>query len=123
MSPSGSKRSLSALSWTLVSRLPTLRRPRRARSSEPPTRRSARLVVDIEVARGTELAERLREQGLAPDEVLFKYFWPRYAPPPDSGIQSLLKSEHLGGQFERLVAMHGVVPSGIPLPVGLVRNT
>jgi aminoglycoside phosphotransferase (APT) family kinase protein len=80
-------------------------------------------VVDLEVADGAELREVLRRQGLAPDEVLFKYLWPRYAPPPDSGIRSLLKSENLAGQFERLVAMHRVVPSAIPLPVGLVRNT
>jgi hypothetical protein len=115
---------LSSLSLAfLQSRLPTRGLPRRGRNSEPPARRRARLVVDIELAGGAELGDRLREQGLAPDEVLFKYFWGRYAPPPDSGIQSLLKSENLGGQFERLVAMHGVVPSGIPLPVGLVRNT
>lgn len=79
-------------------------------------------MVDIEVADGAELREALRRQGLAPDEVIFKYLWPRYAPPPESGIQSLLKSENLAGQFGRLVAMHRVVPSAIPLPVGLVRN-
>ena len=116
----GSKHSLSSMSWaSVVSRLPT----RRVRDSDPPARRSSRLVVDIELSDAAELADRLREQGLAPDEVLFKYFWPRFAPPADAGIQSLLKSEHLGGQFERLVGMHDVVPSGIPLPVGLVRNT
>src|SRR5690349_12425505 len=123
MGPSGSKSFLSS-SWASVqSRLPAPRLSRRPRQTDPTARPSARLVVDIELASGEELAGRLREQGLAPDEVLFKYFWPRYAPPPDSGIQSLLKSEHLGGQFERLVEMHGVVPSGIPLPIGLVRNT
>src|SRR5262249_32622998 len=58
-----------------------------------------------------------------PDEVVFKYFWPRFAPPPDAGILSLYKEENLSGQFERLIAMHRVVPSGIPLPVGMVRNT
>lgn len=100
-----------------LSRLPA----RRARDSDPPLRRT-RFVVDITLADGSELVERLREQGVAPDEVVFKYLWPRYAPPPGSGIQSLLKSESLGGQFERLLAMQRVVPSGIPLPVGLVRN-
>jgi serine/threonine protein kinase len=81
-----------------------------------------RYVVDIELDDGAQLAECLRKQGLAPDEVIFKYLWPRYAPPLESGIQSLLKSENLALQFERLVAMHRLVPSAIPLPVGLVRN-
>ncbi|HEX3805741.1 MAG TPA: RIO1 family regulatory kinase/ATPase [Gaiellaceae bacterium] len=84
--------------------------------------RRPRYVVDIELDDGAQLVERLRQQGLAPDEVIFKYFWPRYAPPSESGIQSLLKSENLAWQFERLVAMHRIVPSAIPLPVGLVRN-
>jgi serine/threonine protein kinase len=79
-------------------------------------------VVEIVLSSGAELHGRLVEQGLAPDEVLFKYFWPRYAPPADSGIGSLVKSEHLGGQFERLIAMHSVVPSAIPMPVATVRN-
>lgn len=78
--------------------------------------------MDVELASGVDLVDRLREQGVAPDEVVFKYFWPRFAPPADSGILSLYKAENLGGQFERLLAMHGVVPSGIPLPVGMVRN-
>jgi hypothetical protein len=86
-------------------------------------RRRPRFVVDVELADGTELVARLREQGVAPDEVVFKYFWPRFAPPADAGILSLYKAENLGGQFERLIEMHGVVPSGIPLPVGMVRNT
>lgn len=90
--------------------------------AQPLGRHGERLAVDIELAGGGELVERLREQGVAADEVVFKYFWPRYAPPPGSGIHSLLKSESLGGQFERLLAMHRVVPSGIPLPVGLVRS-
>jgi serine/threonine protein kinase len=80
-------------------------------------------VVDIELADGAELARHLRAQGLAPDEVVFKYFWPRYAPPADAGIQSVLTSEHLGAQFERLLAMHLVVPSAIPQPAGSVRTT
>jgi hypothetical protein len=85
--------------------------------------RRPRFVVDVELKDGTELVDRLREQGVAPDEVVFKYFWPRFAPPADAGILSLYKAENLGGQFERLIAMHRVVPSGIPLPVGMVRNT
>lgn len=94
--------------------------PRRRRHREPPRR--PRFVVDIELADGSELAAGLRAQGLACDEVVFKYFWPRYAPPPEAGIQSVLKSEHLGAQFERVLAMHLVVPSGIPQPAGVVRN-
>jgi len=78
--------------------------------------------VDVEIGSGGELVERLRAQGVAPDEVVFKYFWPRYAPPPEAGILSLLKSESLSLQFERLLEMHRVIPSGIPLPVGMVRN-
>ena len=79
-------------------------------------------VVDVEIASGEELPARLLAQGLETDEVIFKYFWPRYAPPADALIQSLVKSEHLGRQFERLVEMHQVVPSAVPLPVGTVRN-
>lgn len=95
--------------------------PRRKQRWQPASRRP-RYVVDIELDDGAQLVDRLRQQGLAPDEVIFKYLWPRYAPPPDSGIQSLLKSENLAWQFERLVAMHRIVPSGIPQPVGLVKN-
>ncbi len=98
-----------------------LRRGNRRVPSFVPSR--PRFVVDVELADGSELVARLREQGVAPDEVVFKYFWPRFAPPPDAGILSLLKSENLGGQFERLIEMHRIVPSGIPLPVGMVRNT
>ncbi|HZQ80611.1 MAG TPA: RIO1 family regulatory kinase/ATPase [Gaiellaceae bacterium] len=97
-----------------------MRLPRRRTKPVP---RRPRYVVDLEVADGTELREALRRHGLAADEVVFKYLWPRYAPPLDSGIQSLLKSDNLGGQFDRLVAMHRLAPSAIPLPVGLVRNT
>jgi serine/threonine protein kinase len=99
-----------------------MRLPRRKTRWQPGPRRP-KYVVDIEVADGAELRDALRRQGLAPDEVLFKYLWPRYAPPRESGIQSLLKSENLAAQFDRLVAMHRIVPSAIPLPVGLVRNT
>jgi hypothetical protein len=110
MGDSGRKRS-----WSLGSVLG--RRPAPwAPASRP------RFVVDVELADGSELVSRLRAQGVAPDEVVFKYFWPRFAPPADAGILSLYKAENLGGQFERLIAMHAVVPSGIPLPVGMVRN-
>jgi serine/threonine protein kinase len=96
---------------------------RRTQSTPRSAPARPRFVVDIELGEGADLVPRLRAQGVAPDEVVFKYFWPRYAPPPDSGIQSLLKSENLAGQFERLIAMHRIIPSGIPLPVGMVRNT
>jgi len=91
--------------------------------SLPLGRARPRFVVDVEIADGADLVERLREQGLAPDEVVFKYFWPRFAPAPEAGIQALLKTESLSRQFERLIEMHRVIPSGIPLPVGMVRNT
>jgi aminoglycoside phosphotransferase (APT) family kinase protein len=100
-----------------------MRLPRGNRRATPFVPSRPRFVVDIELADGAELVTRLREQGVAPDEVVFKYFWPRYAPPADAGVLSLLKSENLAGQFERLIAMHRLVPSGIPLPVGMVRNT
>lgn len=79
-------------------------------------------MTEIVVADGAELKDRLREQGLDTDEIVFKYFWPRYAPPPGSGIRSLVKSEHLRPQFERLVEMHGIVQSHVPLPLATVRN-
>lgn len=109
----------------LASGLGNLRVPHllRRRTQWQSSARRPRYVVDIEIADGSELRAALRRQGLAPDEVIFKYFWPRYAPPVELGIQSLLKSENLAGQFDRLVAMHRIVPSAIPLPVGLVRNT
>ena len=79
-------------------------------------------MVDIALGSGAELNDRLLEQGLSPDEVIFKYFWPRYAPPADSKIRSFVKSEQLGAQFERLIAMHHEVPSSVPMPVAAVRN-
>ena len=97
---------------------PRQREPRSATVS----RRRPVYVVDIALASGAELHDRLLEQGLSPDEVIFKYFWPRYAPPPESGIRSLVKSEHLGWQFERLMAMHRAVPSAVPMPLGTVRS-
>ena len=33
-----------------------------------------------------------------------------------------MKSENLGGQFERLIAMHQEAPSAIPMPLATVRN-
>ena len=80
-------------------------------------------MVDIVVADGNELKARLVEQGLDPGEIVFKYHWPRYAPPTGAGIRSLVKSEHLRPQFERIVEMHAIVPSSIPLPVAQVRNS
>jgi tRNA A-37 threonylcarbamoyl transferase component Bud32 len=95
---------------------------RRSGSSDPPERRGSIHVVDIVVADGAELKLRLLEQGLDCDEIVFKYHWPRYAPPRSSGIRSLVKSEHLRPQFDRIAEMHGIVPSSIPLPVAHVRN-
>jgi aminoglycoside phosphotransferase (APT) family kinase protein len=98
-------------------------RPRRRKPRDTSVeRRTPVFVVDIALASGAELRDRLLEQGLAPDEVIFKYFWPRYAPPADSGIHSFVKSENLGGQFERLIAMHQEAPSAIPMPLATVRN-
>ncbi len=99
-----------------------MRLPRRKHAPEPSAPSRPRFVVDITLSDGSELVDRLRRQGVAPDEVVFKYFWPRYAPPAELGIQSLLKSENLALQFDRLIAMQRVVPSSIPLPVGMVRN-
>lgn len=95
---------------------------RRSSSSNPPERRSSIHVVEIVIADGAELKPRLLEQGLDCDEIVFKYHWPRYGPPPVAGIRSLVRSEHLRPQFERIDEMHGVVPSSIPLPVAPVRN-
>jgi len=98
-------------------------RPRQRKPREAPVgRRRPVYVVDIALANGAELRERLLEQGLAPDEVIFKYFWPRYEPPADSGIRSFVKSENLGLQFERLIAMHQEAPSAVPMPLATVRN-
>ena len=98
-------------------------RPRQRKPREAPVgRRRPVYVVDIALANGAELRDRLLEQGLAPDEVIFKYFWPRYEPPADSGIRSFVKSENLGLQFERLIAMHQEAPSAVPMPLATVRN-
>jgi aminoglycoside phosphotransferase (APT) family kinase protein len=77
---------------------------------------------DIVVADGSELEQGLLAQGLSPDEVILKYWWPRFAPPPEAGIRAISKSEHLALQFDRLVAMHRVVPSSVPLPAAVVRS-
>jgi serine/threonine protein kinase len=95
---------------------------RRSTASNPPERRSSIHVVEIVIAEGAELKPRLLEQGLDCDEIVFKYHWPRYAPSEGAGIRALVKSEHLRPQFERIVEMHGIVPSSIPLPVAPVRN-
>jgi hypothetical protein len=96
---------------------------RRHRRQPPPARPRAAFIVDIALADGAELPGRLREQGIAPEEVVYKYFWPRYRPPADSGIRSLVKSEHLGLQFERLVAMHREAPASVPLPIASVTTS
>jgi aminoglycoside phosphotransferase (APT) family kinase protein len=95
---------------------------RRSGSSNPPERGRSTHVVDVVIADGGELRQRLLEQGLDTAEIVFKYHWPRYAPPAEASIRSLVKSEHLRPQFERIVEMHAIVPSSIPLPVGQVRN-
>ncbi len=78
--------------------------------------------TDIVVSDGTELRRALIQQGFSPEDVILKYWWPRFAPPAGSGIHSLLKSEHLGLQFERLMAMHRVVPAHIPMPAACVSS-
>jgi hypothetical protein len=75
---------------------------------------------DIVVSSGKELRDGLLEQGLLPDEVILKYCWPSYAPPESDGIRAIAKYENLGLQFERLVAMHRVMPAHIPLPLAKV---
>jgi hypothetical protein len=95
--------------------------PFRRRPPAPPPRRPI-FIEDITLSRGDELVERLLAQGLSPDEVVFKYVWSTFAPPADSGIEAREKSENLLGQFERLVAMHRVLPSAVPMPVAVVRN-
>lgn len=97
-------------------------RLRRAASSKPAKRRKAIFVSEIVIADGAELRGRLLEQGLDRDEIVFKFLWPRYAPPAVAGIRSILKSDHLRQQFERLVEMHRVVPSSVPMPLAAVLN-
>lgn len=96
--------------------------PLRRRS---PLRRAAgapRYVVDVVISSGLDLGNRLREQGVGESEAVFKCVWPRFVPPVDAGILSFVRSESLVLQFGRLVAMHQVVPSAVPLPIGVVRN-
>ena len=97
-------------------------RLRRAASSKPAQRPRAIFVSEIVIAGGAELRARLLEQGLDRDEIVFKFLWPRYAPPPTAGIRSILKSDHLRQQFERLVEMHRIVPSSVPMPLAAVLN-
>jgi serine/threonine protein kinase len=79
-------------------------------------------LVEIVVSSGAEIERRLAEQGLAPEEIVLKYCWPRYAPPAGSGIRLIGKLESLSQQFDRLIAMHRVVQSAIPMPVGVVKS-
>jgi aminoglycoside phosphotransferase (APT) family kinase protein len=120
MGKSGGKPALPR--WLRSRARPAGARARRRRWGAP-ARARARFVVDITLADGAELPDRLREQGISPEEVVFKYFWPRYRPPADSGVPSLVKSEHLGLQFERLVAMHREAPASVPLPVASVTSS
>ena len=99
-----------------------LRRRARRKATLPPAATKPIFLVEIVVSTGAEIGQRLAEQGLAPDEVVLKYCWPRFAPPADSGIRQIGKLENLGVQFERLIAMHRAVPSSIPMPVGAVRS-
>ena len=98
------------------------RLPRRRARSSPPRKKSI-FETEIVVADGAELKEQLLGQGLDTDEIVFKYFWPRYAPPPSAGIRSLLRSEQLRAQFDRLVSLHAIVQSSVPMPLAAVVNT
>jgi serine/threonine protein kinase len=98
-------------------------RLRRRTSSSPAGRRKSIFETEIVIADGGELKERLLAQGLDTDEIVFKYFWPRYAPPPSAGVRSLLRSEQLRAQFDRLVALHAIVQSSVPMPLAAVLNT
>jgi len=93
------------------------RRPSPAAATRRPL-----FMLDIVASDGEELARRLVEQGVACDEVILKYCWPRYAPPPAAGLRAIAKSEPLVLQFERLIAMHREVPSSFPMPVATVKS-
>jgi len=86
------------------------------------TPRRPKFVVDIMISDRSELRDRLLKEGLDPGEVIFKYCWPRYAPPLGSGIRSKFNSESLSVQFERLIAMHHEAPARIPMPVAIVKS-
>ena len=81
-----------------------------------------RFLTTIVVSDGSELKARLRAEGLDGDDIVLKYCWPRYAPPPGSGIRAIAKSENLVLQFERLIEMHRVAPSSFPMPVATVKS-
>jgi hypothetical protein len=98
-----------------------LRRASRSSAGPQPARRPI-FYADIVVSNGAELRQALIEQGFSPADYLLKYGWPRFAPTAGSGIRSLLKSEQLGLQFERLMAMHRVVPAHIPMPAARVSS-
>jgi serine/threonine protein kinase len=99
------------------------KRPFRPGAALPSEKAKPAFLTEIVVSSGSEIPERLAEQGLAPDEIVLKYCWPSYAPPLDSGIRLIGKLENLGQQFDRLLAMHRAVPSSIPMPVGVVRSS
>jgi serine/threonine protein kinase len=99
-------------------------RSRSGRSATVPSDPSKpSFLVEIVVSSGPEIEQRLAEQGLAPEEIVLKYCWPRYAPPAGSGIRLIGKLENLAQQFDRLIEMHRVVQSAIPMPVGVVKSS
>jgi hypothetical protein len=98
-----------------------LRKGSRSGTGPQPVRRPI-FYADIVVSNGAELRQAMIDQGFSTGDYILKYCWPRFAPPADSGIRSLLKSEHLGLQFERLMAMHRVVPAHIPMPAARVTS-
>jgi serine/threonine protein kinase len=97
-------------------------RRRFRRAADRPGPQKPPFLTEIVVSSGAEIEQRLSEQGLAPDEIVLKYCWPSFAPPAESGIRVIGKLDNLGQQFDRLVAMHRVVPSRIPMPVGVVKS-
>jgi aminoglycoside phosphotransferase (APT) family kinase protein len=114
---SGLQRLVSSLRYSLTA-IGRGRRSGRDRAASAPI-----FFSDIVIADGRELEDELLRQGLSPDEVILKHCWPRYAPPPESGIRSIAKSENLLLQFERLVAMHRVTPSSVPMPTAIVKSS
>jgi hypothetical protein len=99
----------------------SIKRSRRPSVGAPKPRRPC-FTIELMVNDGSELRDRLLKEGLDPDEVMMKYWWPRYAPPRDSGIRAKGKSESLSAQFERLIAMHREAPSRLPMPVASVKS-
>lgn len=93
------------------------------RSGVARSKRAPIFYSDIVITDGSELKDELLRQGLSPDEVILKHCWPRYAPPAEAGIRSIAKSENLLLQFDRLVAMHRVTPSSVPMPAAVVKSS